>query len=605
MMSKNEYLKIVNKLERTRYYNIKRSGTIVCRTCNIHSKIPLLHVLHVKEVHPNLDELCPYCQEKCIVGPEGRVSRESKTHLKFCCFLHKTENIRYRRLLTSVRGKSEEQNNNNKINQINRSVTVKTSMLTLQPFINNNKFLVNVFQFNTKNNSNDNNNQYPYYNKTEDENKNFNDEHHHHKTNDNNNNTIEHHHHTNETNNKYIEEIATVKKFHENYVIHDKTPLPSWLCSEPNNNNNNNDIDNFVSRNTLMFDPKENIDCRLIRILSQDWSQYRVFKYTVKYLDFLENVEKFKKCLKDNFFIITRYIHMFKSKTDTDDDDDDDDDLRVSLVVIGPRKRFYSFWHCLITIAAHIFEITNLDVLVDVFCYMSNDNATPLQFPKNDSFQILNLKYDQDVLQSDRYEGTINVCTNLDKSEPKVGFNKFFSPLGRYAKIYFYSQTRYGCIRAFDRLLHRNNLSNYITNVIHDKDGFYINYSTLDMMGGLDDKDYNHFEINLCPDEIFATESYYQNINGGGGGGSVGDLQYYVTDKDYKFFFIDSHHLKIVISRSSDSSKETETTKFPECLKATNIRYKLTTVQENIYKVTQYHREKLLLETNNIPQIFL
>lgn len=485
-----------------------------------------------------LHGLCPFCQQEMVEDSIGRISRDGKTHLKFCCFFHKVENGKYRKLFNTL-----------EMCEKNREYTAelqRTSVLTLQTMITNKHFLLNTLQFEVESGSN-----LYFNNKNEQSHK------------------------------QYEREVNVVQQFHSSFTLLGDDNFPDWFHIF--DNEITHEIDVLVLHNCLTFDQSENIDCRLIRLLSIRGSKYRSFKYTLNFNEFVDNIKKFEECVVNKCFVITRYIHMFISKTGQ---------LSVSFIVILPRSKCCKH---LRNMRWSFMEISNIDNFIDVCYDMSNDDQDPLQFLPSKSSDFVNLTYAQDVLLPK--PNVINMTTSSDVTQRKIGFNKFFSPLGKHAKVYFYSQTRHGCARAFDRLLQKDNLNNYINDVLQEngENGkCYINYSSLYV-----DKRVQMFKINLPPDQTFAGESFYRE--------SYFQCYYFEFSlqsmKGMKIFFLNSENLKIVIDNGVDSETNNgEFTYFPNCLLATNIKYFLSNIQTNTYKVVQLNRGKLLLESNKIPQ---
>lgn len=499
---------------------------------------PVLHIGHVANQHPNLSGFCPFCQKEHVTRSGRRVSNKFSTHLKFCCFLHKVENSKYRQLFNRkiIDDKSRVKNMTKLIS--------KTSVLTLQQLINTNHFLLNIIQYEIQTvvESNDPNNT---------NNKQLND------------NSLQ-------LSPVYEMAIQNIKLFHNEYILSEEK-CPPWFklyldeMTSP--------IDILVAKNCLNFHRDENIDCMLIRIMSLHWKKFYSFRYTIRYNDFMNNIEKFRRHISNNYFTITRYMHLYTYG-----------DLTLSMIIITPITDRKIFWSDLIQITSfRIQEINCIDFFIDTCLDLSCDNINHYKFPDNEKFQILNINYNCDVLSPPiAQRETLEMSSSSLIDLKKVGFNYFLSPLSYHARIYFYSQTSFGCIRAFDILLHKNNLTTLITDVVCENGELYLYYSSINVNST------DTCEIHFNENEEFATEQFYKQ--------NELDLK----DGQYKIFLINSNNIKIIVQKSQNVQND-ECTIFPNCLFALNLKYKLTPTQTIIYKVVQYHREKLFLEYNNIP----
>ncbi|WBR61504.1 hypothetical protein [Drosophila suzukii associated hytrosavirus 1] len=553
---KEEYLRILDKLQGMRYFNIRRTGTIICRKCNSKSKTPMIHLDHVKAAHPNLKDFCPYCQNILVSGVTARIGKKATMHLKFCCFFHKIENAKFRRLFNNFGGlcKSEISKQNNQV----RTNIAKSSILTLQEIIDSTQFILYVSQYDIQTTVTEN----------------VGVEHLNQQTASTTSTAL------------YESQIQTLEEFHNAYTLTDER-YPSWWCINMNELITN--IDVLVARNKLCFDATENIDCTLARVMSLHWHKYSAFKYTIRYESFAMNIDKFERCVRDQCFVIPRYMCAFKMPNETDND------ISITMIIIGLRKNCYNFLSDLIPISSRVFEISSLDTFFDVCYDLAYDNSNPIHFPTSQNYHLSNLNFNDDVLDTEHER--IDMCTTIDIPQVNFIFCKYLSPVRRYAKVYLYSQTRLGCVRAFDRLFERNNLTNYITDVIQESDKLYINYSSLQL------EQEENFTIRLCEGESFATEKYYYTQN---------KIYDWKSLLDKKIFLLNDKNIKLVVKDSEQKNITTETkhkyneneiTCLPNMLLGTNIRYYLTATQSTIYKVVQYHRDKLFIEMNRIPSL--
>ena len=557
--NKEEYLKILEKLKKIRYFNVRRSGTIVCRECKIQSKTPGIHVEHVNIQHKHLRGFCPYCQKERIFATSQRMSKQTKNHLKVCCFFHKIENSKVRKIFNNIKIDTSMQSER-------EQWIVKTSVLTLQRLVNSSQFLLNVLQYELQTNT-DNQLCQQIQQKSPILQQACN---------------LSVSEQTQPRVDIYLKtHIAVISKFHREYTLNDSRS-PSWWninYSEVHN------IETLIANNKLEFAPSENIDCKLMRIMSLHWGNFNAFKYTINYEDFVTNIDSFQNCILQDCFVITRYMNLFK--------DNKDGKVKIAMILIAKTKDCFYFCNELIGVAAKIYRITNFDIFVDICFDLSNKSNGISTFLPIENLQLYDLNYNNDVLMPERQTVTISNDIN---AEIKTGLNVFFSPVRDDAKLYFYSQTKYGCVRVFDRIFQKNNLANLITDIIHDSGNFYIYYSSLKL-----DENIPILKIELKENEAFANEIQYRRM----------DSSFHLQSlSEKKLFFIDPENIKIVMEKDSRQGFQftggeeiTETTSFPHCLISSNIRYKLTQEQATMFKVVQYHREKLLLEMNNIPQI--
>lgn len=632
MATREEYLQVVNKIYKARYFNIRRNGTIICKCCKRQSQTPMLHVDHVRTAHPEFIGFCPYCQGVRIVGANGRISKKSTIHLKFCCFFHKIENGRYRKLINDVNNVRDV--NLPRVNDVSassssniptddvfqdRTKILKTSMLTLQRLITYSRFLLNVVQYefipmsnattttaaaaaavaditktllektNTVPKCCDNIyeqecNYYDYDDNEDDDN-----------IATTSRSTVSLSAalplSNGETNQLCIQE-QYIKDFHNVYTLTDQH-YPHWWRINLKELFVNYDI--MIARNQLTFAADQNIDCRLIRIMSLHWQNYIAFKYTINYSIFRKNIVRFKQCINNEIFIIPRYMDMF---VDKNIHVKIDEHIQVAFIIIGQRQDRQFFFNDVLTLAQEVIEIPDIDNFIDTCYELSNNDKEQLIFPTTKHLRILKLNYKNDVLMQNNAPVLTSTCF-LPITHSTQYHHIFFAQLQREARVYFYSQTKFGCVRAFDRLLQNNNLANNILDIVHKSNtDFYINYCSLKL-----DKDYPFsFCINFCPGETFANETYYMRHR-------YDYVFKYFNDK--KIFFINPDNIKLVVDSdlnkdmTSASAITEEVTFFPDCLLSTNLQYKLTPSQINIYEVVQYQREKLILEMNSIPTTIL
>lgn len=636
MATREEYLQVVNKIYKARYFNIRRNGTIICKCCKRQSQTPMVHVDHVRTVHPEFIGFCPYCQGVRIVGANGRISKKSTIHLKFCCFFHKIENGRFRKLINDINNVPDVMNlprandvaasSSSNIPSTgdsfqDRTKILKTSMLTLQRLITYSRFLLNVVQYEFIPMSNaaatttaaaaavaaatdttktllekpntipkycdsviyEHECNYYDYDDNEDE-----DEDNIATTSRSAISTLPISSSDGETNQLCIQE-QYMKDFHSVYTLTDQR-YPHWWRINLKELSVNYDI--MIARNQLTFAAEQNIDCRLIRIMSLHWQNYIAFRYTINYSIFRKNIVRFKQCINNEIFIIPRYMDMF---VDRNIHVKIDEYIQVSFIIIGQRQDRQFCFNDVLTLAHEVIEIPDIDSFIDTCYELSNNDEEQLVFPTTKHLRILKLNYKNDVLMQNNAPVLTSTCFLPTTTYSTQYRHVFFAPLQREARVYFYSQTRFGCVRAFDRLLQNNNLANNILDIVHKSNtDFCINYCSLKL-----DKDYPFsFCIDFCPGETFANETYYMRHR-------YDYVFKYFNDK--KIFFINPDNIKLVVDNdlnkdmTSASVTTEEVTFFPDCLLGTNLQYKLTPSQISIYEVVQYQREKLILEMNSIP----
>lgn len=528
----DDYLNLISKIRKARYFNIKRNGTIICRECRHKSISPNIHTIHVEAVHRNLHNKCPYCQKESLErSSHGRLLKKSTLHLKFCCFLHKVENYKYRILF----------NNNSSIvkrektKSDSKTTCVKTSILSRQNFFNYNDFLVHILVYDTK--------EPPPHSEII----------------------------------RYTEpvinieqKIEIIRQFHS-MIILNKT-LPEWLSVDENLIEDH--TERIVYNNTLEFNTEENIDCNLIRkVIVGKKLVARSYRYTLKLTTFIEYIHYFQDCIKSNCFIISRYVRIFMI----------DKDMYISMIMITNKASKCFYWSKFMNIGSYMFEISSVDGFIDVCYELGNNELSSVFFPIN----LKCNKQQYEHIEQIRNDTVSSLCI-------RSKINILLSPLRRNAKVYMYSQTIFGCIRAFDRLFQKNDLKHFLQYVVQKANNEYIiYYSSLKF-----DKSIEAFSINLHDHESFATESYLREIKM--------NLNKYLLNK--KLFLINNDNIKLVVDKAknnNNNNKDTDNEKtiFPYVLNVTNIIYTLTKQQTNIYQVAKYHQDKILYEIINVPNV--
>lgn len=613
-MLKDEYLRIVQKIQKMRYFNVRRTGSILCRKCKMVSQTPTLHVEHVSGRHPELAGYCPYCQRELVSGLGGRITKKSTQHLKFCCFFHKIENSKYRRIFNIAGGPKLSNGCDEQTDEGGR--IYKTSILTLQRSVNDERYLLNVLEYEAHRDS-----VYSPPQSTMPT-------------------SLSHRWHA-------------IVNFHRDYALNGtRERYPAWLLNIDIDLKASSSIRRLVATSTLEFHPRENIDCQLVRVLSLQWTKYRVYKCVFVYTEFIANIDLMMKLVRTQCIAVTRYMHIYKAN----------DSYMIDMIIVRPRDDCVNIRE-IISILKNMNAIETFDTFIDTCCDLSSLNNDPMRFPCVEKFQLLGLTYDQDVMlpssaiqhsypavpsstlsssssssltsissssvasssfanvtssTQPQYNSTVMQMVNrrLDNmanggsglqeqlstrevnvytipenylNNGKLGYHEFLSPLSKHAAVHMYALTEYGCVHAFNRLLRYSNFVNQIPNVTQDKRlRFVLRYSSMEA-----DKRIQNYTISLCNGETFANEQYYrsQTFNARNLGDGGGD----------KVFVIDPNNIKLVTSVSASNTPSDELTLFPNMLFVTSAKYILTARQVEIYKVAQYNREKILMEINNVP----
>lgn len=603
-ITKNEYLSVIERIRTMRYYNIRRTGCIVCRLCKKKSNTPTLHLDHVAAKHSDMRRQCPYCFSVQVVQADRRTPKRATQHMKLCCFLHKVENIQYRQLFNDMKTvetaavvattttTTDEDDLSGDLDLL------RTTMLTIQPTVNTSRYLMNVVEYELNNckqqqhvavasESSSSSSTTPERQLCQQ-------------------NTL-----TGTTTTKFLK---TIDEFHKQFCLRvdyedgeggggggEANMPPPWFSI--NLSEISCTIDMLVARNKLKFHETENISCQMIRTLSVHWHKFNIFKYTIKLDAFLQNIELFKTYLTERYFLITPYMCITSLTPPPSSPHQSSRSLALTMIIVGNRNNCSYYWNNVIGLAIQLHEIENIDVLIDTCFNVSNSGDDLFRFFKSETYNIMGIDFNEDVLTSaaatahhNRCNATIKLHTTIGEGSvssppPQSPPLHIFCPVGKNAKVYFYSQTKYGCVRAFDRLLFRCNLANHITNVIFDGKTYFIYYASF-----IDDPTFSapQFQINLRNGETFLDENSYS--------ARWYDAKYL----DMKnLFFINAYNVKVVGGGGGGATSSPEKTYFPAFLYWTNLRYFLTTSQIMIYKVVQYHREKLLINMNNIPQIDL
>lgn len=577
----------MRKVKGLRTYNLNRTGTIICRVCNKKSLTPLLHIKHVRTAHLHLSGYCPFCQTKTIITTQtGRMRKIDLTHLKFCCFFHKVENTQERKLFNRIKNKTDEEYKtaDKYISAMNKIEICKTSMLTIQHLTQERIYSLNVVQYelipyniygnNILESCLADNNKRDKLSATTLPNantftcdKNFNDE------------------------------VNLIRIFISNYALNICNIRPEWFRFYLEELKY--DIETLVAKNKLEFSESENIDCDLIRKTSLHWKKFSFIKYSILLTDFLKNINFFKKLIKEKLLIITRYM---KITIDNSESQKYHDRALLSTILIVPRGSSQTFQKSLVVHSLSTKQIGNLDCLIDLICMLSSENQN-----FDDVFEVIKTKnsfkfdnnFTSDILHVPNREELINVFQPQEVTIKRTT-HIYMTPLKKNAKLYFYSQTIFGCVRAFDRALQSNNLVDYITSVVNDNGKFYILYSSF-----VCNKNLLGYDVKLKNCDSFAEENFYREID-------PNTYNKYLEDK--QLFFLNWDNIKVVLSDVKHTREENkncavssafpqkEYTIFPHCFIGTNIHYLLSQHQIDIYNVTMYHRRKIMFEFNSIPQ---
>lgn len=526
---KEEYLRVVRRIQKMRYFNIRRSGSILCRKCKFVSQTPMLHVQHVSALHPDLVGYCPYCQRELIGAAGGKMSKRSTQHLKFCCFFHKIENKKYRRIFNKINIGTSLEDGVEATDDGRRIAT--TSILSLCNIGSSSVFLLNVLEYEVHRES--------IY---------------------------------------ATPNIQTspsrwvfIQNFHNDYVMNgDASRYPTWFTLDLHDDTF---IRRLVANNRLEFNPSQNIDTYLTRVLSLQWDKFRVFKCVFIFEEFFAKLSLICSLVKNQCIAVTRYIHIYK-----------ENNYMIDILIVRPRNDCENAKEIL-NIFKDMQPINTFDNFIDTCCELSNLNDDPFYFPHVERFNILGLSYDDDVMSMPT-QRDINIYNipERQRNPGKLGYHEFLSPLPKHAAIHFYALTEYGCVHAFNRQLRYNNLINHIADVVYSDSQFVLRYSSFSS-----DKRTQNYKISLAPGEYFAEEKFYRKH------------EFNETNLvGSKVFIINPTNIKLVVQTPSS-----ETTVFPNSLFVTDAEYILTPKQIDIYTVAQYNREKILMEANNIPSIDL
>lgn len=550
--AKEEYLQIVAKIQSTRYFNIRRSGTIICRHCRHKSTTPIAHVEHVTEKHRFLRCYCPYCQRVIVSTEDGRVSKQATLHLKFCCFVYKVENARYRKILNTMspQGISRETIQcEAMLEEECENSLAHATILTEQ--LQDGNYYVNVveYELSTTTTTCNSDSVLPIPQNSE---------------------------------SSFMQRVQTLQSFFDVFTLNDDNRYPAWLQTEEYDCGK---LETIVERNRLRFHPSENIDCRLIRLISLQGFRFDIYKYTIKYNVLVQHIARFQNAVQLNQLAITRYIRVHtEAPKDSGPGSDYDNETFVHMIIIGATMVCRRHIETLSEIAECCTEIRGLDKLVDE-CYNLSSSSTEFVFPPPSKHHLIGLVYANDVLAvaPDPYP----ILSSRTPVPDAAGYtNYFYSPLSMYAKIYFYSQSKQGCVRAFERLISNDNLIDYIDEVYEMFGKFYLNYGSF-----RPEPDAPCFAINLREDECFASEAYLR--------ANHRDTSTTVAE-NASVFILDPRNMMLVTPKDDDKDRRVF---FPNCLFGTNICHTLNAQQVSIYTVTQFYREKLLLEMNNIPNV--
>jgi hypothetical protein len=581
----NEYLKLLKKIDNTRYSNLKRSGTIICRRCKLKSKTAF-HIKHVAQQHQNLEGLCPFCQEERISWRDtdgggggvygGNVDNRNNavnslkiahTHLKRCCYFHKLENYKKQVFHKNVQDNMNLYKNNR---------IVKTSMWFVGMLNNEYCLLPTTRLYNLQMNKNIANTPANAVMVA-----------------DNVTTTITHNNGDGHDNADFIlkqmmvipiadqpcfSSIQSIYRFHALQTLYNNDKYPIWLSVDRERSLSY--LGRIVANNKFKFHATENIDCSLIRILSLDWSAFKVTQFTVDTRVFLQKISAIRKLIEDEKLVITGYMKVTKTN--------------ISFIVIEPQqqdeKNPMTQYH---TVLERTIE--NLDMFIDTCYSLSNNGQDDMKFHENKCLLFDLIEHEKDILISREHRQISFNPSNKSPSESDVdGISKaiYLCPLGVHAKVYFYSQTERGCVAAFDRLLEDNNLATLYEHVLptNRMDRFIIHYANIS------NDESKSFHVNMCDEQVFAGESYYMN-----------NYNSIVTDDEEdgrlekSFFILNGEHVKVVLLDKKADGKDFETsngetTVLPECLSATGITYTLTRRQIEFYSLIQYHRQKVLAD---------
>lgn len=581
-----KYSSLLARLEKTRYFNIRRSGTITCRSCAKISNSPIFHEKHVREHHPQLNDLCPFCQTVYLNFNKLRLNMKQSMHLKICCFLHKHENKEYRSLFYSNKQTKIQCNSSNSNSGGLHNILYKNTMLTFQDsmlmgagyfptvlqYEMNTLFIIPAYLPN---------NFLDFNNLLVNENVNF------------------------------KKKLEIIKQFYLNYIWNNNQNnsqniyIPSWFKIDLDKIDDY--IEKLISNNTLEFHPEEQIDCHSIRVLSLHWRYFYVFKCKINLNIFLKYLNYFEDSIKNEEIYILRYMKIESNSAVWNITSN------FNFIGIIPKTNMFNDESIILKLKSlemtTIDEIINIDMLIDECVDMAYSKIKRQHFPNLRDVQITKSEFEKDDLSmhdninlttnkiiewsykkdSDHYEFVEMIKNERDYLLPEDYYKIFLCELNQYAKIYFYSQTRFGCVRAFDRLFQKDSLIDLIKDVIRDNDKYYIYYSSFNSYF----HNFKSYIIRLAPGLEFANEEIHTRH------------AFDYTNKDIanKFFFLNSDNYRVVTELDSvNISIYNSPLALPNCLFGSTIKYFLTPFQKTIYNVSSYHAEKI--KTNNIIPIF-
>lgn len=512
-----------------RYYNICRTGTIVCKNCNVKSQTPKLHLEHVNSSHPNIKKLCPFCQHVILIKDNGQPVSEKANHLKICCIIHKIENSNDRSLLNRF------QRLQDLLKFTNEQMFIeKTPILELQTFQNIPHFISTMLEYERDEIV------FEYENRCV-----CNDK-------------------------ERIPDVlkapmkTIVQFFTENTVT--TTNYPQWWCLDIDTLEN--EYDRVLYTNTLDLS-SIGIDCRMIRILSLDWSLFKVIKINVPYNE--KNLECLQNAVKKELLIISRYIHTYVKTNSTD--------IMISFLIILPNSKIAEIEELLKEITISSTKLQNFDDFVDTIFSMSS--ACSYKFCYDESCKHIDVEYEPDVFKSSTLS---NFRTQLSSNLQSFYYNVYLTRLHHDVKFYIYSQTKYGCLRVYDRLLGQKYLFKYLHDAIESSTGIYLNYSSINLFRS-NQRIFMKNGLNFAP-ENYQRDFIYKNID---------------SLRHLKIFFLCPNYFKMVID--APTTRENETIYLPSIFKTMNIQYKLTAAQESMFYAIKYHRNQIISEINIIPNI--
>lgn len=652
--SMNEFFEKINK---TRYFNLKRSGTIICRTCNLKSKTPTEHIKHVNMKHEHLEKFCPFCQRINICDIlTGERLRQSTRHLKLCCYMSKIENSDKRQIFNRIL-------NNRPENSSTTTVTTST-ILTRQclEYDCDIKYCLHVLEYGYQNHAasaaavsssavaatttitttiidalNSTNSNAPahqsqmhipsaasiiqcsnisptpstssppplllqhaqpppplpsssssqqfFYETTS---------------------LLQ-----TETIFTPFSSIAETLDFVHKYLI--KAIHPIWWKS---NIEILSPVEQMIARNRFEFHSEENIDCQMARIMSLQFEKFKCYQVTVNGQIFVEFFNLLLHYQNIQEIYVLRYIRLI-TKTNFAYSDEK---LISVILILQNNQRDTHVINDIISLKQYagqiyIDAIHSFDQLIKICIHLSNIKDK-MKYPSRKRFKLFNLSFGSDILKQQQqqplqqqsindihhvythrnsndndYINTHHFKEFISNSNDQTIKYYYLSSMNDYANILFYSQTYYGCMRAFDNMLRESNLVGLMDQVVLNQQKFVIYYSSI--------KESMKLQIRLPRGKRFAVEKDYRQMN------FIESIK--IDDLfDKCLFLLDINNLKLTVNDDDDvgvGEMESEITYLPECLSVTNLHYKLSDEQIEIYKIVQYHREKILLEMNSICNI--